>query len=113
MIEKQYKFQETKDKLIERIVDDENVNINHIVLPKGGALPEHYSNSNVYMIVISGKITLKLNDQDEHSYSSGSIINIPYNTKMNVSNQQDEVMEFFIVKAPSPRNYPGSGESGD
>lgn len=104
MVEKKYMFRQVNSKLIERIVDDENVNINHMVLPKGEALPEHYSNSNVYMIVIRGNITLKLNDREEHSYPSGSIVNIPYNTKMNVFNQHDEILEFFVVKAPSPKN---------
>ncbi|NLK00366.1 MAG: hypothetical protein GX318_03885 [Clostridia bacterium] len=113
MIERLYQFQKTQERLIERIIDDENVNLNHLVLPKGGALPEHYSDSNVYMIVIRGQITLKLNDQEEHSYSSGSIVNIPYDTKMNIFNQHDEVLEFFVVKSPSPKNYQNVGESGD
>lgn len=105
MVEKQYLFQHANSKLIEKIVDDENVNINHMVLPKGEALPEHYSNSNVYMLVIRGNITLKLNDQEEHVYSSGNILNIPYNTRMNVFNQDDETAEIFVVKAPSPKFY--------
>lgn len=104
-IEKQFLFQKTDSKIIERIIDDDNVNINHMVLPKGEALPEHYSNSNVYMVVIRGIITLRLNEQDEHNYPSGSILTIPFKTKMNVSNKYDEVLEFFVVKAPSPRKF--------
>jgi quercetin dioxygenase-like cupin family protein len=105
MIEKKFLFQQADNKLIERVVDDNNVNINHMILPKGDALPEHYSNSNVYMIVVGGNITLKLDDQEEHVYPSGSILNIPYKTKMNVFNQHDEILEFFVVKAPSPKFY--------
>ena len=105
MIEKQFQFQQVNSKIIERIIDDDNVNINHMVLPKGNALPEHFSNSNVYMIVSRGNITLKLDEQQEHIYPSGSIIAIPYNTKMNISNRNDEILEFFVVKAPSPRFF--------
>ena len=43
--------------------------------------------------------------REPHNYPEGSIINIPYNIKMNVSNQQDDVLEFFVVKAPSPKNF--------
>ena len=46
--------------------------INHMVLGKSDVLPEHYSNSNVYMIVIRGQVTLRLNEQEEHVYPSGS-----------------------------------------
>jgi quercetin dioxygenase-like cupin family protein len=105
MIENKFLFQQTNSKLIERVIDDNNVNINHMVLPKGDALPEHYSNSNVYMIVVRGNITLRLDDQEEHVYPLGSILNIPYKTKMNVFNQHDEILEFFVVKAPNPRFY--------
>ena len=105
LIEKKYSFKSTSNKkLIEKIISDENLDLNHVIFYKGDALPEHYSNSNVYLIVVAGKITVQLNNQDEHSYSAGSIVNVPYKTKMNISNQQEEVLEFFIVKAPSPKN---------
>ena len=74
-----------------------------MVLPKGEGLPKHYSDSNVYMIVTRGKITLELNDEEANSHPTGSILNIPYRTKMNVYNAQDEVTELFVVKAPSPK----------
>ncbi len=103
MIETQFTFTLTDSKIIERIIEDDHVAINHIVLNKGEALPEHYSNSNVYMIVIRGNVALKLNEQAENVYPAGSIVNIPYKTKMNVCNANEETLEFFIVKAPSPK----------
>jgi quercetin dioxygenase-like cupin family protein len=106
MVENKFEFTKTDTKLIERIIEDDNVGINHMVLPKGDALPEHYSNSNVYMIVVRGQVSLKLDDQDEHVYPSGSIITIPFKTKMNAYNQLDEILEFFVVKAPSPKHMP-------
>lgn len=103
MIETKYTFNLTDQKIIERIIEDDNVAMNHMVLNKGEALPEHYSNSNVYMIVVRGIVTLKLNEQTETSYPAGSIINIPYKTKMNVYNTNEETLEFFVVKVPSPK----------
>lgn len=105
MLEKIYPYQKTNEKLIERLIDDDNVALNHMILPKGTGLPEHYSNSNVYMIIISGVMTLKLDDQEPHQYTAGEIVNIPYNVKMNVNNLDEEILEFFVVKAPNPRNY--------
>jgi quercetin dioxygenase-like cupin family protein len=105
MLEKVYNFSTDDAKHIEQLIDDDPVMINHIILPKGERLPEHYSNSNTYMVVIRGKLTLKLNEQEPHVYTSGKIVNIPYKIKMNVSNQNDQILEFFVVKAPNPRNY--------
>lgn len=103
MIEKRYNFTQTDSKLIERIIEDEHVGINHMVLPQGEALPEHYSNSHVYMLVVRGMISLQLGEEKARTYPSGSIINIPYKTKMNVFSQNDQLLEFFVIKAPSPK----------
>lgn len=105
MIEKIYQFSQAETKTIERIIEDDHVAINHMVLKQGDALPEHYSNSNTYLVIIKGKITLRLNEQEKAVYPSFSIINVPYKTKMNVSNQDEVTLEFFVIKAPSPKNY--------
>lgn len=106
LIEKKFSFESTSNKkLIEKIISDENLDLNHVIFNKGDALPEHYSNSNVYLIVVAGEISVQLNSQETQSYLAGSIVNVPYKTKMNISNKQEEVLEFFIVKAPSPKNF--------
>ena len=105
MIETKFSYQVTDEKLIEKVIDDEYVNINHMVLPKGDALPLHYSNSIVHMIVVRGYVTLVLDGLPANTYGAGSILNIPYNTHMDVSNRQDEITELFVIKAPNPRNY--------
>ncbi|MGI6575382.1 MAG: cupin domain-containing protein [bacterium] len=105
MAAKTYHFAQSAGRLIEKIVDDDNLVINHMILPQGESLPVHYSNSNVYMIVVQGNLTLSLNDQEPQQYAAGSIINIPYKTKMNATNCQEERLEFFVVKAPNPKDY--------
>jgi quercetin dioxygenase-like cupin family protein len=103
MIEKKYLYKVTDTRTIERIISDENADINHIVLQKGDFLPEHFSNSNVYLIIIRGIITIQLNEQKPALYPRGNIINIPYKVKMNIYNEDEDVLEFFIVKSPSPK----------
>lgn len=107
MVEQQFRYTQSENKVIERIIEDNNVGINHMILRKSEALPEHYSNSNVYMIVIRGNVTLQLDEQEPNTYPAGSIMTIPYKTKMNVSNQDEETLELFVVKAPSPRVMKG------
>lgn len=105
MIEKVYKYSTTDEKVVEKLIMDENVNYIHMVFGKDEGLPEHYSNSNVYMNVIRGKLTIQLNDQEPHGYEKGSLLEIPYNTKMNVGNSDEETLELIVVKAPAPQNY--------
>lgn len=104
MIKKVYQYQLVNEKMIEKIVDDENLILNHMVLTKGTGLPVHHANSNVYMIIIRGQMTIQLDDSDAIIHEKGEILNIPFNAKMNVTNNSDDVLEFFVVKAPNPRD---------
>ena len=112
MIEQKYEFTLSDSRTVERIVSDGNADINHIILRKGDRLPEHNTNSSVYMIVVRGEISLRLEEQDECTYPAGNIIAIPYNTKMNARNNREEVLEFFVVKAPSPKTFPKESQIG-
>jgi quercetin dioxygenase-like cupin family protein len=105
MIEKLYKYSTTDEKAVEKIIMDENINYIHMVFNKNEGLPEHYSNSNVYMTVLRGLLSIGLNDQEVHEYKKGDILQIPFNTKMRVNNLHDDVLELIVVKAPAPSNY--------
>ncbi len=102
MIETHYNFTLTDKKVIERIVDDAHANLNHVVLGEKDALPEHYSNSNVYLVIVQGVLSARFGEQDEKEYPAGSILHVPYNVKMNMRNGQEAHLEFFIFKAPHP-----------
>lgn len=105
MIEKTYAYSLEDLKKVEKLIDDDPMMLNHMIFPMDQGLPEHYSNSNVYMIVVRGTLTLQLEEQEPHKYSKGNIINIPFHTKMNVNNKDEEVLELFVIKAPNPRIY--------
>ncbi|NCB01173.1 MAG: cupin domain-containing protein [Spirochaetia bacterium] len=105
MLEKLYTYATNNEKHIEKIVDDDVVMINHMVLPTGESVPSHYADSHVHMIIARGTLTLELNDQEPHTYPRGSIVNVPYHTYMKIRNESDETTEFFVVKTPSPRVY--------
>ena len=104
MIETIYKYTKSKDKLIEKLVGSDDVMINHVILNKEESLAEHYSDSQVYLIVTAGTLTITLDDQEAHTYQA-SVVNVPFHTKMNISNTHAQALEFFIVKAPHPRVY--------
>lgn len=102
MVEQVFKLSRGNDKAVERVVFDENVHYLHMVFNKDEGLPEHFSNSNVYMTVIRGKLSIGLDDQEIHEYEDGTLLKIPFKTKMNVRNLHDEMLELIIVKAPAP-----------
>lgn len=103
MIEKVFNLSDADKKTIEKIICDENIHYMHMILPEGEALPEHYSNSNVYMTVAKGMLTIALDSESTREYACGTLLKIPHQTKMNVVNRHAETLELIVVKAPAPK----------
>lgn len=110
MIQTEYRFTNTADAptrpLIEKVIDDERVVINHIVVPPGAAVPTHVSNSWVHQIVVRGTLSLSLEDEAFADHPTGAIVAVPFNKKMVIENRGTETLEFFVVKAPNPASMP-------
>lgn len=102
MIEQVYHFTAAEDKVLERVIQDETLHMNHMVLPKGESFPEHAANAAVYMIVARGRLSIDLNDQGTHEYGRGAVLKIPQGTKMKGINRQDEALELIVVKLFTP-----------
>lgn len=102
MIEQVFQLAKKNEKVIERVIADEHVNYNHMILPKGEGLPEHFSNANVYMLVITGELSIALDHGETRSYEAGSLLKIPEGIHMNVKNLKDEILELTVVKVPAP-----------
>ena len=103
MIEQAFKLSLGNKKVVEKVVFDENVHYLHMVFNQDEGLPEHFSNSNVYMTVVRGKLSIGLNEQEIHEYEAGTLLKIPFKTKMNVKNLHAETLELIVVKAPAPK----------
>ena len=103
MVEQIFSLSRGNEKAVEKVIFDENLHYLHMVFNKTEGLPEHFSNSNVYMTVVRGKLSIGLNDQEIHEYEAGTQLKIPFQTKMNVKNLNEETLELIVVKAPAPK----------
>ena len=103
MVEQIFSLSRGNEKAVEKVIFDENLHYLHMVFNKTEGLPEHFSNSNVYMTVVRGKLSIGLNDQEIHEYEAGTLLKIPFQTKMNVKSLNEETLELIVVKAPAPK----------
>lgn len=74
MIESAYHFSPAGAELaMEKTIDDERVNINHIVVPPGKAAPTHASNSYVHQIIVRGTLSLSRGTQCATDFRSETL----------------------------------------
>ena len=106
MIEEVFNLSKSTDKTVEKVIQDDNLDYIHMIFNQNEGLPLHYSNSNVYMTVLQGRLSIALDEQDVKVYPAKTLLKIPYRTKMNVCNLHDELLELLVIKAPAPKNYP-------
>ena len=103
MIEQVFKLTQQDGDLKEKVIGDDTIHYMHMIFNKGEGLPPHHANATyVYMTVIRGFLSLKLGDQERRVYEAGSVIKIPFDTRMEVGNQHDDQLELIVIKAPAP-----------
>ncbi|OPL09210.1 MAG: hypothetical protein AVO33_07030 [delta proteobacterium ML8_F1] len=107
MLETAFNLTQSEVKLVENVLNRDHIQINHMILNQGEALPEHYANSNVYMVVLKGNLNLTLEEETARDYTAGHLVEIPFNLKMNVRNISQPTLELMVIKAPHPDKYPG------
>ncbi len=104
MIEQVVKLTQGDEKVVERLLVDDNIHYAHIILPGKQSVPQHTTNAQgLYMTVIRGTLSIELGEQGMHEYESGTMIKIPINIPMTIHNLSEEVLELIVVKAPAPQ----------
>ena len=104
MIEQVFHLSQGNEKTIEKVIIDEDIHYMHMILNNGEGLPEHDSNAkSVYMTVVWGRLSAKLGEQEVHEYPAGTVLKIPFRTKMNIRNLHEDTLELIVVKAPAPQ----------
>lgn len=104
MVEQVFKLSKGDEKVIERLVTDDNIHYMHMIFNQDEGLPEHFANSNVYMTVVRGRLSIGIDEQDLHEYEAGTLLKIPFRAKMNVKNRHEQTLELIVVKAPATGN---------
>lgn len=102
MIEQLFKINQSDEKLIEMVIHDENLHYNHFIFNKNEGLPVHKTNSNLYMTVIRGRLSIRIEDQEPHEYDAGTILKLPIGMEMDAKNLWDDQLELIVIKAPAP-----------
>lgn len=105
MKEKIYKISDSNTPIVEPIIKDEHINFMHMVFEEGSAFKTHYSNANLYMTVVKGILSISLDDGEFIKYEKNTVLNIPFNTKMQIHNHDAELLELYVIKSPGPGPY--------
>lgn len=85
-------------KKIERIVEEPQLHLVHMVFNADEGLPIHPAHATLYMTVLSGTLSIQLNDDPLLIVRAKSVIKIPFKTVMNVRNLHTEQLELLVIK---------------
>lgn len=85
-----------------KLVDEDYLLIMQAALRPGQMVPQHDSDSNVRLLIISGEVVVNLAG-DEIRAGEGDMIPVVPRTPMNITNRSDKDATFLIIKTPHPR----------
>lgn len=101
MVEEIFKLSvPSNEKVVKNVISNEDFNYLQIVLNKGDKLAKYLSNTNTYITVVRGTLSISLDKQELHQYNTGILLKIPINTKIDVKNLHDDVLELIVIKVP-------------
>ena len=87
-----------KEDIFENLIKKDSLTINHVVVPPGKIFPAHMTESEVYIIITTGTLTVNLNSQPDHSYCKNNMVSIPKGVMSGISNEGDVPTELYVVK---------------
>ena len=100
--EEVYSINTGNEHIVEKILLDENLHYLHMIFGLNEGLPEHFTNSTVYITVLRGCLTIALEGGEDRAYPAGTLLKIPESARMNIRNLDPETLELIVVKAPAP-----------
>ena len=85
-------------KKVERLVEDPQFHLVHMIFNTDEGLPIHPAHANLYMTVLSGTLSIQLNDEPLLIVRAKSVVKVPLGTVMNVRNLHPEQLELLVIK---------------
>ncbi|MCK5683699.1 hypothetical protein KAJ27_06245 [bacterium] len=87
-----------------KLVDEDYLLMMQVALKQGQKVPQHYANSNVHIVVLTGKLIITLAGREfiieEHDF-----IPIVEGTPMSIENKYKGDASFIIIKTPHPKKF--------
>jgi len=88
----------SSSKKIERLIEDPQLHIVHMIFNIDEGLPIHPAHANLYMTVLSGSLSIQLNDDPLMIVKAKSVVKISMGTVMNVKNLHADQLELLVIK---------------
>ena len=98
-----HQLTEANSQLFENLINSDPVMINHVVIAPGQGFDAHHTDSNVFIHILRGRITLTFADGSCERFTGDQLIEIPYRTFMKLENVDDDPLEIVVIKAPNPK----------
>ena len=99
MIEKVTDYNLDQQEALRNLITNDSLIINHVVIKPDQSFPAHITEHEVYIIIAAGQVSIRLNDQPQHTYDSGQMVSLPKGVMSGISNQSTTQTELFVVKS--------------
>lgn len=85
-------------KSVQKVVETPTLHLVHMIFNQNEGLPIHTAHANLYMTVVSGSLSVALNDGPVETIEAKAIKAIPFGSKMQVQNLETQQLELLVVK---------------
>jgi hypothetical protein len=89
----------TDDETFENVFKDENLLLNHVVIPQNKYFEKHPTDSTVHIIILRGTLSIAIAEDDRVLYEKGVVINVSKGVVSVLGNPGPEITELMVIKS--------------
>lgn len=94
-----FKYTLTDDEIFENVFKDENLLLNHVVIPENKFFEKHPTDATVHIIILRGTLSIAIDDGDRVFYEKGAVVNVSKGIVSELGNPGPGLTELMVIKS--------------
>lgn len=97
-MEKIYAYTQTEKEIFENVFKEDELLLNHVVVPPGKVFPKHPTDAQVYVLITKGELSLAVENSPVKVFGVGQVVHIPKHVDSELGNRGVTPLELFVIK---------------
>lgn len=94
-----FKYTLTDEDTFENVFTEENLLLNHVVIPQNKYFEKHPTDARVHIIILRGTLSIAIEDEERVLYEKGAVIYVDKGIVSVLGNPGPEITELMVIKS--------------
>lgn len=93
-----YTYEKKNQHVLENLFKNDQLLMNHVIVEPGQVFPKHPTDADVYITILSGTLSIALEEGAFETHTVGEIVHVKKGTQSSLGNKGDQVLQMIVTK---------------